>query len=490
MSIPSAVFRNDYDGDASTADYIYSFKIFNKSHVKVVISDTIVIADDVTLVEGTDYTVSGVGLTGGVITLVDGTGLLVGGFLPVGKHISIIRSVPLVQESTFSNQGRNFPETMENALDYLMMVAQQQQDELNRALKVLDSQATSSSSLVFPSVATRAGMLLGFDAQGDPIAVSAGGAVSGSWQTLIDAGNLVGARVLLGFAGSGGTVQTANIEAAGLAAAALASNAVTTAKINALAVTTAKIADANVTLAKLAADALAYMAAPGDIKPTAASAVQAGWLLCDGSAVSRSTYAALFSAIGVAYGSGDGSTTFNVPDAKGRFLRGLADYANVNGSGSASSNNATFTAHPYKHNGVRVRLASGALSGLSASTDYFVIVIDANTLAFAVSRANAVAASPTKIVISGANSGVIQQWEDPDASTREKGSTGGNSGATLGSVQDDKFRSHFHQIRSTPASSGSGENHFGANLAGINTESAGDNETRPLNLSVNYLIKT
>lgn len=48
-----------------------------------------------------------------------------------------------------------------------------------------------------------------------------------------------------------------------------------------------------------------------------------GYLLCDGRAVSRSTYANLFSAIGVNFGVGDGVTTFNVPDYRGCFLRGF-----------------------------------------------------------------------------------------------------------------------------------------------------------------------
>jgi len=48
-----------------------------------------------------------------------------------------------------------------------------------------------------------------------------------------------------------------------------------------------------------------------------------GWLVCDGRAVSRTTYANLFTAIGTLYGSGDFSTTFNVPDLRGRFLRGV-----------------------------------------------------------------------------------------------------------------------------------------------------------------------
>ena len=47
-----------------------------------------------------------------------------------------------------------------------------------------------------------------------------------------------------------------------------------------------------------------------------------GWLAADGSAVSRSTYATLFAAISTTHGSGDGSTTFNLPDLRGIFVRG------------------------------------------------------------------------------------------------------------------------------------------------------------------------
>lgn len=61
-----------------------------------------------------------------------------------------------------------------------------------------------------------------------------------------------------------------------------------------------------------------------------------GWLLCNGSAVSRTTYANLFAAIGTNYGAGDGSTTFNVPDFRGTFLRcanhGVTTYDKDSGS--------------------------------------------------------------------------------------------------------------------------------------------------------------
>jgi microcystin-dependent protein len=55
--------------------------------------------------------------------------------------------------------------------------------------------------------------------------------------------------------------------------------------------------------------------------PTAPS----GWLKANGAAISRTTYADLFSAIGTTFGSGDGSTTFNLPDLRGEFPRGLDD---------------------------------------------------------------------------------------------------------------------------------------------------------------------
>lgn len=61
----------------------------------------------------------------------------------------------------------------------------------------------------------------------------------------------------------------------------------------------------------------------GTILQYAGSASPAGWLLCNGATISRADYAALFTAIGTAFGSGDGSTTFNLPDFRGRVPVGL-----------------------------------------------------------------------------------------------------------------------------------------------------------------------
>lgn len=63
----------------------------------------------------------------------------------------------------------------------------------------------------------------------------------------------------------------------------------------------------------------------GEIKLFCGSSTPLGWLVCDGSAVSRTTYSALFSVIGTTYGSGDGSTTFNLPDFRGRTAIGVGN---------------------------------------------------------------------------------------------------------------------------------------------------------------------
>jgi microcystin-dependent protein len=87
-------------------------------------------------------------------------------------------------------------------------------------------------------------------------------------------------------------------------------------------VSTAKIADGSVTAAKLAAGA-AFAA--GMVMPTASASAPSGWLMAYGQAVSRSTYADLFTAIGTTYGVGDGSSTFNLPDLRGRVIAGQDD---------------------------------------------------------------------------------------------------------------------------------------------------------------------
>ncbi|MBF0331013.1 MAG: tail fiber protein [Candidatus Omnitrophica bacterium] len=71
----------------------------------------------------------------------------------------------------------------------------------------------------------------------------------------------------------------------------------------------------------------------GMIVPWGSSVIPAGWLICDGRAVSRLDEALLFGVIGTTYGAGDGVTTFNLPDLRGRTVVGLDDM----GSGLANT---------------------------------------------------------------------------------------------------------------------------------------------------------
>ena len=68
----------------------------------------------------------------------------------------------------------------------------------------------------------------------------------------------------------------------------------------------------------------------GSILPYGGTSAPSGWMICDGSALSRTTYSELFAVIGTSFGSGDGSTTFNIPDLRGEFLRGAGTNGHSN----------------------------------------------------------------------------------------------------------------------------------------------------------------
>lgn len=79
----------------------------------------------------------------------------------------------------------------------------------------------------------------------------------------------------------------------------------------------ANLKDGSVTAVKLASDATGAFCLPGFIQPYGGATAPTGWLLCDGASYPRATYPDLFTAIGVAFGSVDG-THFNVPNLKGK----------------------------------------------------------------------------------------------------------------------------------------------------------------------------
>lgn len=184
----------------------------------------------------------------------------------------------------------------------------------------------------------------------------------------------------------------------------------------------------------------------GLIKAWPTNTAPNGYLECDGSAVSRTTYADLFSVIASKYGNGDGSTTFNLPDFRGYFLRGYDNTAGNDpdaasrtdrGDGTTGDNVGTKQAEAFKqHN------HGGNTGSNNASQD---VKSHENDRHIATGVANG----------SGNSSDVI------DITTANDEHTGnGNRMYTSGG-------NHTHTI-----------------------SNAGGNETRPINVSVMWVIKT
>ena len=89
----------------------------------------------------------------------------------------------------------------------------------------------------------------------------------------------------------------------------------------------------------------------GMVAPFGASSAPFGWLACNGLAHSRTTYAKLFAVIGETFGAGDGSTTFNMPELRGEFVRGLDDGRGVDSGRALGTAQADmFKAHTHTYN--------------------------------------------------------------------------------------------------------------------------------------------
>jgi microcystin-dependent protein len=175
---------------------------------------------------------------------------------------------------------------------------------------------------------------------------------------------------------------------------------------------------------------------PGAVIMYAGSSAPTGYLLCDGSAVSRTTFAALFAVISTVYGVGDGSTTFNVPNTKGVFVRGTGSQTisalTYTGTQGTTQNDTT------KKNG----LVLTDTLGISDTHVHQTALVDGNP----------------------AN----QQW---GAGATYQGAVGGSVGVDPNSLTG-------------PSYNGSITITGGVGL------SNGDAETRPANITLTYLIKT
>ena len=116
----------------------------------------------------------------------------------------------------------------------------------------------------------------------------------------------------------------------------------------------------------------------GKIDMYAGASAPAGWLICNGQAVSRTKYSRLFDVIGTAYGAGDGSTTFNLPNLQGRVPIGVSSSHALASTGGAETHTLTTAQIPAHTHGsksltgtinLRYGSVTGGAGGIIGSTE-------------------------------------------------------------------------------------------------------------------------
>ena len=151
MSLSSANSRDNYQGNNTKSNYEFSFKVFSEEDLRVIIEDS----DNNTTIlsNNTDYTINDVGEDTGSIDLVDDSQEWIdeSGYLDSGYTLTLRRVIALKQETDIRNSGSFYPEVHEDTFDRLVMISQQQQDDLDRSIKLTESVDPSTFDMDIPS---------------------------------------------------------------------------------------------------------------------------------------------------------------------------------------------------------------------------------------------------------------------------------------------------------------------------------------------------
>lgn len=195
---------------------------------------------------------------------------------------------------------------------------------------------------------------------------------------------------------------------------------------------------------------------PGVMVPYLGAAAPTGWLLCDGSAVSRTTYAALYAILSTVYGTGDGSTTFNLPDLRGRTPVGknTATFATLGAKGGEESHVLSVAEMPsHQHTGT-----TGGRSAAHSHTGVTGTENQSHTHSqFVHYRSDVLINAGGSIVINDVN-----QITGASIGTNTSGSTGSTESAAHNHnfTTNPETTDHTHSFTSDPTGSGSPHNNL------------------------------
>jgi microcystin-dependent protein len=160
----------------------------------------------------------------------------------------------------------------------------------------------------------------------------------------------------------------------------------------------------------------------GTVLDFAGSAAPSGWMMCYGQAVSRTTYTALFAAIGTTYGAGDGATTFNLPDLRGRIAAGADNMGGAAANRVQASTTATTTNASAN---ITVASAAGLSTGMAAvgagiPAGATVTAINGTTVTLSANCTAGAAGVAVRFSMLGERAGAGIGWRCADASAERQ----------------------------------------------------------------------